>query len=1141
MFVHLHTHSHYSLLDGLPKIDELINKALEFQMPALAITDHGVMYGVIEFYQKVRKAGLKPIIGIEAYLAPNGRLQKRAKIDEKPYHLILLAKDNIGYKNLLKITTIAHLEGYYYKPRIDWEILEKYHEGLIAATACLQGEIPRKVSNNEGERAKEIILKYNQLFGQNNFYLELQYRQNISEQKIVNQQLIKFSKELNIPLIATNDVHYLDSSDDQVQDILICLQTKKKKDDLNRMSYLGEDYSFLSPEIMAKNFSEVPEALANTLKIAEVCNVEIALGKVYLPKFSLPDHTNANDYLKKLCQIGIKTRYPKEKTKPIELLERLNYELAIIEKTGFVHYFLIVQDFINWAKNNGIVVGPGRGSAAGSLVSYLLNITNIDPLKYNLLFERFLNPARVSQPDFDIDFSDVRRDEVIHYAGDKYGQDHVSQIITFGTMAARAAVRDVGRVLGYSYSYCDRLAKMIPFFSSLAEALKENQELKEVNDNDPEAKKIINFAKKLEGVARHASTHACGVLITKDSLTEYVPLQYASSDDKTIVSQYSLHPIEDLGLLKMDFLGLKNLTIIENTLEIVEKTKNLKIDIDQIPLDDKKTFQMLRRGETTGVFQLESSGMRRYLKQLVPNGLEDLIAMVSLYRPGPMELIPDYIAAKKGQKKITYLHPKLEPILKKTYGIAIYQEQLMQIARDLAGFTYGEADILRKAVGKKIHKLLKEQEEKMIFGMIKNGIPEKTARIIWEFILPFASYGFNRSHAACYALIAYQTAYLKANFPEVFMAALLTSDQDSIERIAIEVTECEKIGIQVLPPDINESFTTFTVVVFDQPIKKVIRFGLKAVKNVGEHIAKIIIHERKAKGLYKNLEDFLIRIKDKDLNKKSLESLIKAGALDSFGERNLLLTNIEKLLTYSKKFTTSNQNNLFANIPVVSLPILKLAPAAPATKAMKLSWEKELLGLYISDHPLKEYDHLIKNHATQISELSKNLNRNNLKIIGVITKIQKVITKNGQPMFFVNLEDNSGKCEALIFPKLLSETYSIWQEDNIIKLTGKANDKEGAIKFLADSAEIINLEQLNNQLLINNQQVVLLKLPTNLSFQIKEKIKNLLLTHPGSIIVYLELGDKRIKTNYSISLTSELKHQLTQLLGENALILLDNF
>jgi DNA polymerase-3 subunit alpha len=715
-FVHLHVHSHYSLLDGLPKIDELVAKAKEYRMKALALTDHGVMYGTIEFYQKARAAGLKPIIGVEAYIAPHGHTEKRPKIDERPFHIVLLAKNKTGYQNLIKLTSLAHLEGFYYRPRVDFDLLKKYGEGLVCLTACLQGEIPRLIINKNYDLVPAAIKKYQDIFGPDNFYLELQSHPHIEHQEEVNKKIIEFAKKLNVPLVATCDTHYLNTEDAEAQDILLCIQMKKKLDDKDRISYIGEDFSMRSPERMAEEFKDVPEALANTVKIAESCALEIELGKILLPHYEVPAGLTPESYLETLCRKGLKEKFglqPGEK-----VLARLNYELEVIKKTGFSPYFLIVQDFVNWAKNNQIVVGPGRGSAAGSLVSYLLKITNIDPIKYDLLFERFLNPERISLPDIDMDFADTRRDEVIRYVEEKYGHDHVSQIITFGTMAARAAIRDVGRVLGVAYSYCDQIAKLIPVNINLEKAIEIVPELKEIYENDPEGKRLLDLAKKLEGVARHSSTHACGVLITREPLTQYVPIQYASQDDQIVISQYSLHPIEDLGLLKMDFLGLKNLTIIEMALVIIEKTAHLKIDLDKIPLDDKKTFKLLQEGKTTGVFQLESTGMKRYLRQLKPTELEDIIAMVSLYRPGPMEWIPNYIAGKHKIRQVEYLHPLLKPILERTYGVAIYQEQVMQIARDLAGFTLGEADVLRKAVGKKIRKLLNEQREKFIQGCI---------------------------------------------------------------------------------------------------------------------------------------------------------------------------------------------------------------------------------------------------------------------------------------------------------------------------------------------------------------------------------------------------------------------------------------
>ena len=976
-FVHLHNHSHYSLLDGLTKPQELVNFAKEQGSPAIALTDHGSMYGVIEFYQAAKKEGIKPIIGVETYLAPNSRHDKNTREDARSNHLVLLAKNKIGYQNLIKMVSIAHLEGFYYKPRLDWEILEKYHEGIIALSACLAGKIPRLISGDKIEEAKEMAIKYNELFCSGNFYLEIQDHPELEGQEMVNAELIKISKETGIPLVATNDSHYLKKDDDIAQDILLCIQNKKKITDTDRMKMVGTgDYSLRSNAEMIKAFKDVPEAIENTLKIAEACNLEIELGNTQLPHFNVPKEHDGNSYLRHLCEEGLEKKYGlikkdnnfilKEGQEVIphgleleKIINRLDYELQVIENMGWPSYFLIVADFVNWAKSNGVVVGPGRGSAAGSLVCYLTGITNLDPLQYDLLFERFLNPDRISMPDIDMDFADARRAEVLNYVAEKYGHDHVAQIITFGTMAARAAVRDVGRVLDAPYEYCDRISKSIPMFTKLKDALETVPELKEMYANEPEARKILDYAKKLEGVARHSSTHACGVLITKDALTAYTPIQYASSSDKTIVSQYSLHPVEDLGLLKMDFLGLKNLTIIESALKIIKNTRGLEINIDNIPLNDDLAYELFRKGETTGVFQFESSGMKRYLKELQPNEFEDIIAMVALYRPGPMEWIPDYISGKHGKKKVEYLHEKLEPILSKTYGVAIYQEQVMHISRALAGFTPGEADVLRKAMGKKIPALLAEQKEKFVDGCVKNGIYKELAEKVFSFIEPFAGYGFNRSHAACYAMIGYQTAYLKAHYPAEFMAALLTADQDDTDRVAIEIEECRNMGIKIMPPDINESFAIFTVVssgtkdnkqvVANEKINT-IRFGLKAIKNVGEHIVDEIIKERKANGPYEDVFNLLERVTDKDLNKKSMESLIKCGAFDAHGDRAVFLASLEKLLNYNKevaKDRDSKQISLFADSPSIELPKITLNEAEPIDQNEELSWEKELLCLYV--------------------------------------------------------------------------------------------------------------------------------------------------------------------------------------------------
>ncbi|MCF7795021.1 DNA polymerase III subunit alpha [Patescibacteria group bacterium] len=1078
-FVHLHNHTHYSLLDGLTKIDELVKRAKDQGSPAVAITDHGNLYGAIEFYQTCKKEGIKPIIGVEAYLAKASRLDKNTREDARSFHLVLLAKNNTGYHNLIKLVTKAHLEGFYYKPRIDWELLEKYHEGVIALSACLGGEISQLILAGELKKAKERIIEYRDLFGKENYYLEIMDHPQLDGQEEVNKQLIKFSKELNVSLVATNDVHYLKKEDDEAQDILLCLQNKKKREDTDRMSMLGEDYSMKSNAQMKETFSEVPEAIENTLKIAEKCNVEINLGETQLPYFEVPEGFDGNSYLRHICEKGAEKIYgDKFANLSEEIKDRLDYELKIIENMGWPSYFLIVADFVSWAKENKIVVGPGRGSAAGSLVCYLSSITSIDPLEYDLIFERFLNPERVSMPDIDMDFADTGRDKVIKYVEDKYGHDKVSQIITFGTMAARAAIRDVGRVLDAPYEFCDRISKTVPMFTKLKEALETVPELKEMYNNDPQVKQIIDYAIRLEGVSRHSSIHACGVLITKNPLDDYTPLQYASSADKSIVSQYSLHPVEDLGLLKMDFLGLKNLSIIEAALKIIKNTRGQEIDIERIPLNDKKTFELFQKGGTTGVFQFESSGMKRYLKELKPSEFEDVIAMVALYRPGPMEWIPDYISGKHGDKKVSYLHPKLESILNKTYGVAIYQEQVMQIARDLAGFSMGEADVLRKAMGKKIPELLAKQKEKFIDGCVKNNIHQELAQQIFSFIEPFAGYGFNRSHAACYALIGYQTAFLKAHWPVEFMAALLTADQQNTDRIAIEIEECRKMGIKIMPPDINESYASFTVVTSGTKENKLageyekldtIRFGLNAIKNVGEHIVEVIIEERKENGSYSDIADFLNRITDKDLNKKSLESLIKSGGLDKYGSRGQLLHNLDKLLQASKEADqakASKQSSLFAdeNGFDAKLSEIRLDNGPEIEQSEKLKWEKELLGLYISEHPINEIKSRINGFAMPLRQLSQHKDKGCVRTAGVITGVKKILTKKNERMLFVKIEDNLTSIEVLVFPKLLSSNPEPWQEGEMILVEGKVSDKDEEIKLLADKVYPVNNKNLKEVL-----------------------------------------------------------------------------
>lgn len=1051
-FTHLHVHSHYSLLDGLPKIDQILDYVSELKMDSVAITDHGNIYGAVEFYKKAKEKGIKPIIGIEMYQAFEKMNQERPNIDDKRYHLVLLVKNEKGYKNLVKLITLSYLKGFYYKPRIDEDALKEHSEGLIALSACIQGKIPQLILANRISEAKKQAYFYEEIFGKGNFYLEIQHHPKIKNQKKVNDVLISISKQTGIPLVATGDCHYLRKEDAEAQDILMLINTGANPNDPERLTMKEDDFSFKTQEEMIEDFKDIPQAIENTQKIKELCNFEFELGKTKLPFFPTPQGEKDDEYLKKLCQEGLKKKYG-EKVKK-DILNRLSYELETIKKAGFSSYFLIVQDVVNWAKQNRIVVGPGRGSVGGSLVAYLLNITNIDPLKYNLIFERFLNPGRISLPDIDLDFTDRRRDEVINYVSQKYGKDKVAQIITFGTMAARAVVRDVGRALDYPYSYCDKIAKMIPFGLTLDQTLAQSSEFRQLYLEDEKAQKLINLAKKLEGCARHASTHACGVVISSEPLDNIVPLQHPTQNDSSIVTQYEMHSIEDLGLLKMDFLGLKNLTIIEDTLSRIYKVRGKNVDIQKIPLDDKETFKLLQKAETTSVFQLESEGMKRYLKELKPTEIEDIIAMIALYRPGPMQFIPDYIAGKHKKKKITYLHPKLESILKETYGVCIYQEQVMRIAQDFAGFSLSEADVLRKAVGKKIRSLLMDQKEKFIQGCKNNKIREDIAQKIWHWFEPFARYSFNRSHAAAYALIAYQTAYLKAHFPTEFMASVLTSEKSDVERIGFLIDECKKMGIEVLPPDINESLINFTVI----PPKK-IRFGLIAIKNVGQNIVETIVKERKDKGPYTSIFDFVKRISSKDLNKKSLESLIKAGVFDKFGERAQLLFNIEKLLEIAKenqKNKNNGQKGLFDNFGSLSSSFnIKLQETTPATKREKLKWEKELLGLFVTGHPLEDFKKVLDKNCSTIQKIKKGVSKNVVKVGGLISSIKKIITKNGRPMLFMNLEDMQDKIEIIVFPMLIEKNYDVFQENRIILVSGKLDNRDGTPKIIADDIEEI--------------------------------------------------------------------------------------
>lgn len=1192
-FVHLHTHSHYSLLDGLGKIGDLVQRAKELDMNALGLTDHGVLYGVIEFYQACKIAGIKPVIGMEGYIAPHKLTQKRASIDANPYHITLLAKNDIGYKNLIKISSIAHTKGYYYRPRVDYDFLKEHSEGIIALSGCVNGHVPREIINGNIAHAKELANMYLSIFGQDNFFFEIQDNPQIDKQEIANTGLIQLSKELGVPLVATNDIHYVKKEDAVAQDVLLCIQTNKTVDDDKRMSMLDGDFSMRSRSEMERAFKDQPQALDMTSEIADKCNLEIELGNIHLPRFDIPAGETDTSHLEKLCVQGLKHRYGIEisdlshlseaqlSEKDNDRLKRLKYELSVILKMGFASYFLIVADFVKYAKEHHILVGPGRGSAAGSIVSYLLNITNIDPLEYGLLFERFLNPDRISMPDIDLDFADDRRDDVIAYVEKKYGKDHVAQIITFGTMAARAAVRDAGRALGYPYSFCDEIAKIIPMFSTLDDTLVKVPEFRERYTHDPQVKKLINSAKKLEGVARHASVHACGVIITNEPLQEYVPIQHMSHDDTSAISQYSLHPIEDLGLLKMDFLGLKNLTIMQNTKKIIKWNGKGEIDLDTIPVDDSQTFeQVFKKGRTVGVFQFESRGMQAYMKQLQPTTINDLIALVALYRPGPIELIPEYIAGKHGRKQVSYPHESLKPILQDTYGVMVYQEQVMDIAQAFAGFTRGEGYLLVKGIAKKIRKIVDEQKEKFIQGAIDQGNPRDIAEKIFSQIEPFSRYGFNKAHSACYAYIGYITGYLKAHYPTEYMAALLTSDRENTDRVAIESVECKQLGISLLPADINESYSNFTVVKDpEHKSKDAIRFGLAAIKNVGKHIIDVIVKEREEHGPFVSLDDFVSRTKTKDLNKKSLESLIKCGALDGFHERGIMLANVDDILKYARavhKAKDSGQESLFSTLKKgsVHIPGLSLKPAEKTTREENLTWEKELLGLYVSEHPIRDYTTLLEKIATPCSELANMERDSNIRVGGIITKVQKILTKNNQQMLFVTIEDLVASVEVLVFARVFEKNAEIFESGKAILVDGKLSHKDDVPKILCDKVRNISknnmreLEKLpplqqNTNPRHGNQswrsssdhisqdrpsqsqspsfeKTLRITMPADSSKSSFEKLKHVLSsTQHGSTKVHLYLSfssgaKKHVETPYTIDISDHVLCQLHESIGKDS-------
>lgn len=1183
-FVHLHNHSQYSLLDGLTKLPDLIDFVKKSRMEAVAVTDHGTLSGAIEFYKLATKENIKPIIGIETYVATRKLTDKDPTKDKQRFHLILLAMNNTGYKNLMRLSTIANLEGYYYYPRIDRETLKKYSEGLIALSACMGSELGDAIKQGQTEKARDVASWYKKTFG-DRYYLEIQDHGHSdnplhsSEQEAVNTEIIKISKELEIPLVVTSDAHYISHDDQEAHEVLLCVGTGAYLADEKRMSLKDFPLHVTSPKEIIDRWGDTqPDAVVNTKRIADRCNVEIKLGEILIPKFPLPKGVTEKQHLEESVYKGLFERYAKGNTKsklsiqsikkklPEDVLKRAEYELGVIDSMGFNGYFLIIADFITWGKERGIVFGPGRGSAAGSIVAYALRITELDPLAYDLLFERFLNPDRISMPDIDIDIQDTRRDEVIQYCVDKYGEDRVANIITFGRMAARNAVRDVARVLQVPYVEADRLAKMIPppvqgRHIPLKRSLSENDELKQEYETNETSKRVFDLAVQLEGTIRSHGIHAAGVVIAPGDIVSYVPLEKAQKG--VISTQYSMGPIEELGLLKMDFLGLSNLTIIKNALRIIKKVYKKDINIDALPLDDAKTFNLLQKGDTTGVFQLESAGMKRYLKALKPTEFEDIIAMGALYRPGPLTagLTDKFIARKNGKEEVSYDHELMKPALKDTYGVMVYQEQFMQIVRDMCGFTGGESDTLRKAVGKKKRDMMATMKEQIIKGAQKNNVDKQIAEKFWSDLEGFADYAFNKSHAACYGLIAYQTAYLKANYPDAFMAALLTSDYDNTDRLAIEMSECKHMGIEVMQPDINESYLEFAVV----PNSQKIRFGLNAIKNVGTGAVEEIINVRNEHGKFKKIEDFLSKVTNRVVNKKALESLIKVGAFDELGDRSHLLENIDTLTGYAAKVqkeANSGQVGLFGQQSEHHVPELKLAePAGSHPQNEQLAWERELMGLYLSKHPLDGYQAILNDSCTAYSELADKHHDDKVTVGGLVDSIKEITTKKGDKMAFVGLTDGLDSLEVILFPGNYKKTVQKWVKDNVVIVKGTLSKKsaqggDDAPKVIAKDVSVITEEdvrahkpkkgkpkqssQKNTDTSAQSEKLYL-RIKDSSDSEVLMHVKQVVEKHPGKQTAILVLGEDKskqaVKLPQRVTLNDTLTAELVSILQQENVII----